>query len=112
MAGNPREIPHVDRAEPDVVQNGDIVTAFGEHLDRTHVANVLLSDADVVGLTHIIEQGSDFLRFRIPRSLAPGRYSVVLTTAEQQPTLLGSTGRDYGEAVQKVIKVVMVVGPL
>ena len=29
---DPREIPHVDRAEPDVVQNGDIVTVFGEHL--------------------------------------------------------------------------------
>ena len=25
----PRDIPHVDRAEPDVVQTGDIVTAFG-----------------------------------------------------------------------------------
>ena len=85
---DPREIPQVDRAEPDVVQNGDIVTAFGEHPDRTHVADVLLSDADVVALTHIIEQGSDFLRFRIPRSLAPGRYSVLLATAEQQPTLL------------------------
>ena len=41
MAGNPREIPHVDRAEPDVVQNGDIVTAFGEHLDRPMCFSVM-----------------------------------------------------------------------
>jgi hypothetical protein len=84
----PRDIPHVDRAEPDVVQTGDVVTAFGKHLDWSHVADVLLSDADVVALTHIVVQGSDFLRFRIPRSLAPGRYSVLLATAEQQPRLL------------------------
>ena len=64
------------------------MAAFGEHLYRTRVADVLLSDADVVALTHIIEQGSDFLRFRIPRSVAPGRYSVLLAAAEQQPALL------------------------
>ena len=39
----PRDIPHVDRAEPDVVQTGDVVTAFGKHLDWSHVADVLLS---------------------------------------------------------------------
>ena len=29
----PRDIPHVDRVEPDVVQTGDVVTAFGNYLD-------------------------------------------------------------------------------
>lgn len=29
----PRDIPHVDRVEPDVVKTGDIVTAFGSYLD-------------------------------------------------------------------------------
>jgi len=84
----PGDIPQVDRAEPDLVQAGDVVTAFGKHLDWSHVADVLLSDGVLVALTHIVEQGSDFLRFRIPRSLAPGRYNVVLATAEQQPRLL------------------------
>jgi hypothetical protein len=50
---DPREIPHVDRAEPEVVQNGDIVTAFGEHLDRTHVTDVLLSKG-------VTSSGSEF----------------------------------------------------
>jgi hypothetical protein len=84
----PRDIPHVDRVEPDVVQTGDVVTAFGNYLDWSHVADVLLTDGDVVALTRIVEQESDFLRFRMPRSLAPGRYSVLLATAEQQPRLL------------------------
>lgn len=84
----PRGIPHVDRVEPDVVQTGDVVTAVGKYLDWSHVADVLLSDADVVALTHIVEQEDDFLRFRIPRSLASGRYSVLLCTAEEQPRLL------------------------
>jgi hypothetical protein len=84
----PRDIPHIDRVEPDVVQTGDVVTAFGNYLDWSHVADVLLSDADVVALTHIVEQGSDCLKFRIPRSLAPGRYSVLLATGEQQSRLL------------------------
>jgi hypothetical protein len=79
----PRDIPHVDRAEPDVVQTWDVVTAFGKHLDWSHVADVLLSDGVLVALIHIVEQGSDFLGF-----LAPGRYNVVLATAEQQPRLL------------------------
>ena len=84
----PCDIPHVDRVEPDVVQTGDVVAAFGNYLDWSHVADVLLTDADVVWLSHIVEQGSDFLKFRIPRSLAPGRYRVVLATGEQRPTLL------------------------
>lgn len=83
-----RDIPHVYRAEPDVVQAGNLVTAFGEHLDWSHVADVLLTDGNVVALTHIVDQGSDFLKFRIPRSLAPGRYSVLIATAEQQSRLL------------------------
>jgi hypothetical protein len=84
----PRDIPHVDRAEPDVVQTGDIVSAFGKHLDWSHVADVLLGNADVLALTHIVEQESDFLRFRIPRSLAPCCYNILLTTTEQEPRLL------------------------
>ncbi|HXI43247.1 MAG TPA: hypothetical protein VNH18_30090 [Bryobacteraceae bacterium] len=84
----PRDIPHVERAEPDVVQAGNVVTAFGEHLDWSHVADVLLSDGVLVALAHIVEQESNFLRFRIPRSLEPGLYSVVLATAEQQSRLL------------------------
>ena len=84
----PRDIPHVDRAEPDVVQAGSVVTAFGEHLDWSHVADILLSDGVLVALAHIVEQESNFLRFRIPRSLEPGRYSVLLATAEQRPRLL------------------------
>jgi hypothetical protein len=83
-----RDIPHVDRAEPDIVQAGNLVTVFGEHLDWSHVVEVLLTDANVVALTHIVDQGSDFLKFRIPRSLAPGRYTVLLATAEQQSRLL------------------------
>jgi hypothetical protein len=42
----------------------------------------------VVALTRMIEQRSDLLRFRIPRSLAPGCYNVLLTTTEQEPMLL------------------------
>ena len=84
----PRDIPHVDRVEPDVVQTGDVVTAFGNYLDWSHVADVLLSDGVLVALTHIVEQERDFIRFRMPRSLAPSRYSVLLGTAEQQSRLL------------------------
>ena len=62
----PRDTPHVDRVEPDVVQTGDVVTAFGNYLDWSHVADVLLSDGVLVALTHIVEQESNFLRFRIP----------------------------------------------
>ncbi len=84
----PRDIPHVDRVEPDVVQAGNIVTAFGDHLDWSHVADVLLSDGVLVALAHIVEQESNFLRFSIPRSLEPGHYRVLLATAEQQSRLL------------------------
>jgi len=84
----PRDIPHVDRVEPDVVQTGDVVTASGNDLDSSHVADVLLSDGVLVALTHIVEQERDFIRFRMPRSLAPGRYTVVLAMAEQQSRLL------------------------
>jgi hypothetical protein len=53
-----RDIPHVDRVEPDVVQTGDVATAFGKHLDGSHVADVLLADADVVALTQCLSNGA------------------------------------------------------
>jgi hypothetical protein len=87
-ARDTREVPHVDRAEPTSLLAGDVVVAFGEHLDRSHVADVILGNVDVAALTHIIEQKVDFIRFRIPKPVAPGRYSILLAPAGNDPSLL------------------------
>ena len=85
---DPHEIPHVDRAEPASVQAGNVVVAFGDHLDRSRVGDVILSNGDVTALAHIVEQKVNFIRFRVPKPLAPGRYSILLVPVGHDPALL------------------------
>jgi len=87
-ARDPREVPHVDRAEPASVRPGEVVVAFGEHLDRSRVADVILSNGDIAALAHVIEQKVDYIRFRVPKPLTPNRYSILLAPAGHDAGLL------------------------
>ncbi len=68
----------VIRLEPDTGRPGDIITAFGEHLDRARVEELFLTDGERTALVTIVQQNEVSIRFRIPSRLASGRYRVVL----------------------------------
>src|SRR5262249_5113090 len=84
-------LPRVYRVEPSAAKPDSIVTAFGVNLDRSHVLELMLNsvDSDSCALTHILEQGEDQIRFRIPKSPTAGRYSIVLmVTGHLEPELI------------------------
>jgi hypothetical protein len=76
----------VDRLEPAAAAPGSAVTALGANLGRSRVLELILINEDQSSLTHIFEQTDALIRFRVPRSLRPGRYGVELVTANQWGT--------------------------
>jgi len=88
FAREPRQAPHINKVEPEVVQAGEIVVASGEYLDRSHVRDVVLANPDLTALAHIIQQTNESIKFQLPKSMPPGRYDILLATAEWQPELL------------------------
>src|SRR6185436_1975369 len=85
---NTRDLPRIDRIEPAVIRPGGIVNAFGAYLDRSKLADLLLTDGDSSALTHILEQNATRIRFRLPSMLEAGRYSILLVTRERQPRFI------------------------
>jgi len=81
--------PRVDRIEPQAGKPGALLMAMGVNLDRSRVLDLILSNSERTALTRIVEQSPSSIRFRIPRSLAPGQYRVVLALANglRQETL-------------------------
>ena len=85
---NTRDLPRIDRVEPAVMRPGDVASASGQYLDRSKVADLLLTNGDLSALTHILEQHATLIRFRLPSTLEAGRYSILLVTREQQPRFI------------------------
>src|SRR5438874_11047099 len=73
-----RDRPRVIRLEPQIAGPAEIVTAYGTKLDRSYVMELILANAGRTSITHIFEQRSDLIRFRVPPSLEPGHYQIML----------------------------------
>lgn len=80
--------PRVTSIEPQVASPGDVVAALGSNLDRSRVAELMLASADGTAITHIVEQGPDLIRFRVPVMLDPGVYRIVLAVDRRWGTTL------------------------
>jgi hypothetical protein len=62
---------------------GELVTGFGANLERSSVVDLILGSADTTALARIVEQQENLIRFRIPSSLAAGRYRIVLVVSRR-----------------------------
>ena len=62
---------------------GELVTGFGANLERSSVVDLILGSADTTALARIVEQQENLIRFRIPGSLAAGRYRIVLVVSRR-----------------------------
>ncbi len=76
-----RNVSRIDRIEPAAVRAGAYVTALGVNLNRSRVVDLILSGADTVSLARIVEQQDTIIRFRVPGSIAAGRYRIVLVVS-------------------------------
>lgn len=78
----------VNRVEPAIVTPAEIVTAYGAGLDRSNVVELILANRSRTSITHIFEQTPHYIRFRVPPSLEPGEYRIVLVVESRWGTEL------------------------
>lgn len=78
-------MPRMVSVEPTAGKVGDILTVTGENLEKTHVAELFLTDGKNDLKVPITEQASTTLKFRIPPSVKPGRFALMILTAGKDP---------------------------
>jgi hypothetical protein len=71
-------MPQVRTVAPDSVKAGDVVTLEGEYLDQAYVSGIILTDGTTDFRAAITEQAATTIKIKVPVSLKPGRFAVVL----------------------------------
>jgi hypothetical protein len=71
-------IPQIRTVAPDSVKAGDVVTLEGENLDQGYVSGIILTDGTTDFRAAITEQADKSIKIKVPASLKPGRFAVVV----------------------------------
>lgn len=80
-------VPMMRRVEPAVVKAGEVATVFGESLDKSKVADLMLTTVSKQVSVEILEQTEAFIKFRVPANLEPGKYNPAVLMV-REPMLL------------------------
>ena len=80
-------VPMMRRVEPAVVKAGEVATVFGESLDKSKVADLMLTTVSKQISVEILEQTEAFIKFRVPANLEPGKYNPAVLMV-REPMLL------------------------
>jgi len=70
--------PQVRTVDPVSVKAGDVVTLEGEYLDQAYVSGIILTDGTTDFKAAITEQAAAAIKIKVPSSLKPGRFAVVV----------------------------------
>jgi hypothetical protein len=67
-------------------KKGDVISIYGENLQKELIAKVLLTDGENDFPVEVTEQTSRTVKFKIPDKVPPGRLALmVLTTGREGP---------------------------
>ena len=80
--------PRVENAEPDSGKPGAVLAINGENLEKSTVPEVFLTDGKNDLKVVVTEQSAKLIKFKIPDTAKPGRYSIMLLTAGKDPKYL------------------------
>jgi hypothetical protein len=80
--------PRLNVVTPDTGSIGDTLTVDGENLERNDVRALYLTDGKTDWKTEILEQSSTSIKFKIPDSAKPGRFSLMILTGGKEPKLI------------------------
>ena len=75
-------LPHCTSIEPDSGKVGDTVTAKGEHLEKSNVAQVYLTDGQKDTPVTVSDQSDTEIKFKVPEMKA-GRYHLLILTGNR-----------------------------
>ncbi len=80
-----QESPRMKTVEPGNGKVGDEITVSGENLDSKFVKEVYLTDGKNDIKVEVTQQTAEAIKLKIPAKAKPGRYSLMVLTAEKVP---------------------------
>ena len=78
-------MPRMTNVEPDNGKAGDILTVNGEHLDKSDVVELYLTDGKKDTKVQVTEQAATAIKFKIPPKCTPGRFALMVLTGGKEP---------------------------
>ena len=83
-----QESPRMKAVDPGNGKAGDELTVSGENLDTKFVKEVYLTDGKNDFKVQVTHQTAESIKLKIPDKIKPGRYSLMVLTAEKTPKLI------------------------
>ncbi len=84
----PAHAQSLKSVSPDSGKVGSVLRVQGLDLSKAKVDCVYLSDQTLDMLVKVLNQTDDSIEFRIPPSVKPGKFQLVLKTSGKEPHLL------------------------
>jgi hypothetical protein len=78
-------MPRMTGVEPGNGKSGDVLTVSGEHLDKSDVVELYLTDGKKDTKVHITEQSATAIKFKIPDKIVTGRFALMVLTGGKEP---------------------------
>ncbi len=81
-------MPRMITVTPDTGKIGDLLTVEGENLEKAYVAELYLTDGKIDWKVDVQEQAAKAIKFKVPKSAKPGRFSLMVLTTGSEPKLI------------------------
>jgi hypothetical protein len=78
-------MPRMTTIEPPNGKAGDVLTVAGENLAKPAVDKLYLTDGKNDLQVEVTEQADTSIKFKIPASAKPGRFSLMILTGGKEP---------------------------
>lgn len=78
-------MPRMTAVEPDNGKAGDVLTVAGENLAKPDVEKLYLTDGKNDLQVEVTEQAPASIKFKIPATAKPGRFSLMILTGGKEP---------------------------
>ncbi|MDP8981674.1 MAG: hypothetical protein M3O35_13920 [Acidobacteriota bacterium] len=82
------QVPQMNNVDPGGGKIGSVLRVNGIHLDKDRVEEVYLSDQTLDMKVKVLEQSENWIKFRIPPSVKPGRLQLVVKTTGRKSQVL------------------------
>jgi len=83
-----QDSPRMKSVEPAAGKAGEELTVSGENLDAKFVKEVYLTDGKTDFKLEITQQAAEAIKAKVTAKVKPGRYSLMVLTAEKTPKLI------------------------
>jgi hypothetical protein len=82
------QVPVMNNVQPEAGKIGSVLRIHGVFLNKAKVDEVYLTDHTFDMKVKVLGQGDDYIEFRIPPSVKPGRLQLLVKTTGREPLLL------------------------